>query len=65
MTDKEWLELCVEAFDAIQIAKKSRSFMKKRFGETYWGYAGNGSHLLAKSMARRLREYLAQEFPSW
>lgn len=57
MTDRELLEDCLTAFAAIPTAPKSRAVLKK-WGITHGAYAGNGSHLLAEYMAKKLREYL-------
>lgn len=54
MTDRDLLELCAIAFDAIPQAAKSRRVMKKHLKMTPGAYAGNGSHLLAKAMADKV-----------
>ncbi len=49
-SDIELLRLCLEAFEAIPVAAKSRKVIKK-IGKTPGAYAGNGSHILAGIMA--------------
>ena len=57
MTPDEMLRLCAEAFEAIPVAAKSRKVLKK-LGEVPGAYAGNGSHILAAEMAKRVRRWL-------
>lgn len=56
-TNREMLELCVEAFDALPVAAKSRKVLKD-LGEQVQSYAGNRSHVLAATMARIVRKHL-------
>lgn len=57
MTDKELLAICQTAFEAIPSADKARKVLKK-LGERPAAYAGNGSHILAKTMAEMINEHL-------
>lgn len=49
MTDRELLELCREAFQAIPLSAAARKMLKK-MGQIPGAYAGNGSHILARAM---------------
>lgn len=57
MTDKELLAICQAAFEAIPIAAKSRKMLKK-LDKTPASYAGNGSHILAATVAKMIDEHL-------
>jgi len=57
MTDTELLAICQAAFEAIPIAAASRKMLKK-LGEQPGAYAGNGSHILAKTVAKMIDEHL-------
>lgn len=57
MTDREMLELCIEAFAATLTADKARKLLKK-MGAQPKAYAGVGSHILAKAMADKIRTHL-------
>jgi hypothetical protein len=59
MTDREMLELCMDAFKALPTATTSKVFIKKYgFKDAEVVYGGTASYKLAKSMYRRLREHL-------
>lgn len=55
MTDRELLMLCIDAFDAIPVSGNARKLMKKQLKIVPGAYAGNGSHILAKLMAEKIR----------
>jgi hypothetical protein len=55
--DRDILKQCLEAFEAIPVAASSRK-MLKRLGVEPGAYAGNGSHLLARQMAKEIRRHL-------
>lgn len=57
MTDKELLTRCQTAFDAIPIAAESRKVLRG-IGVKPIAYAGNGSHILAKTMAKMIDNHL-------
>jgi hypothetical protein len=57
LTDRELLQDCLEAFDAIPVAAKARKMLKK-IGQVPGAYAGNGSHILAAKMAESIRRHL-------
>jgi hypothetical protein len=57
LSDRELLEDCLKAFEAIPIAAASRK-MLKHLGQQPVAYAGNGSHILARVMADELRHHL-------
>ena len=57
ITDRELLQDCLEAFDAMPVAAKSRKVLKK-FGQEAQPYAGNRSHVLAAYMAAIIRRHL-------
>jgi hypothetical protein len=56
-TDREMLDECLRAFEAIPVSAKARKVLKA-MGKTPGAYAGNGSHILAHQMVLRLREHL-------
>jgi hypothetical protein len=56
-TDKELLAMCQAAFEAIPVAAKARKALKK-LGCKPAAYAGNGSHILAETMAKMIDEHL-------
>ncbi len=58
MTDKELLEECLEAFEAIPIAAKARKVLKK-IGQKPGAYAGNRSHILARHYADLIRKQIS------
>lgn len=60
ITDRELLQDCLDAFEAVPVADKSRKVLKK-FGQQSGAYAGNRSHLLANYMAKIIREHLANQ----
>ena len=55
--ERAMLEICLQAFDAIPTSAASRKMLKK-LGKTPGAYAGNGSHILAREMAAKLRDHL-------
>ena len=57
MTDKELLAMCWAAFEAIPVAAKARKVLKK-LEKTPKAYAGDGRHILAKTMADMIDEHL-------
>jgi hypothetical protein len=57
MTDRELLQQCLAAFEAISTASTSRKLLKL-LGNSPVVYAGTGPHLLAAEMSRRLRTHL-------
>jgi hypothetical protein len=60
MTDMtDLLRDCLEAFEAIPVAAKSRKVLKK-IGQEPVSYAGNGSHILATHYAGVIRRRLAE-----
>lgn len=57
MTDKELLAACQLAFEAIPVAPKARQMLRKMDRQPV-AYAGNGSHILAQTMAEMINEHL-------
>ncbi len=57
--DKEMFQLCIEAFESIPIAAKSRKMLKKLHAVPV-AYSGTGSHILARVMVERIHEWLAR-----
>lgn len=57
-TDKELLELCKKAFDAIPIAAKARRVLVEEFEGDAPAYSGNRSHVLARAMAEIISKHL-------
>jgi len=55
-TDRELLELCMEAFDAIELVTTSRAVLKKIDPNNT--QMGNGRDLLAREMVARIRRHL-------
>lgn len=55
LTDRELLEDCLEAFEAITVSKSARKLLKK-WGQTPGAYAGDGRHILAVYMANKIKE---------
>ena len=55
MTDREYLKMCLEAFEAIPVAAKARKMLKV-LDRKPGAYAGNGSHILCREMADIIRE---------
>lgn len=60
MTDREMLELCLQAFEAIPKAETSKLFMK-RMSWVHVAYTGPAPYRLAKAMQQRLRKHLGKE----
>lgn len=60
MTDRELLEECLLAFEAIPISAKARKLLKK-MDRTPGAYAGNGSHILAHEMVLKLCAHLNRD----
>ena len=56
-TDRELLEECLAAFEAIPVANAAKKFLRKRGTPGRIG-AGNGSWQLADVMARAIRSHL-------
>ena len=59
-SDRDMLNLCLEAFEVIPVASDSRKLLK-RVGIVAGAYAGNRSHVLATEMVKRLRVHLKLE----
>jgi hypothetical protein len=59
MTDKELLEQCVAAFEAVPVARHADKVLRK-LGFKWDGSATNRSRFLAGSMAKRIRSHLGQ-----
>ena len=60
ISDRELLQDCADAFDAMPIAAASRKLLKK-WGQKTEAYAGNRSHVLARYMAELIREHLLEK----
>ena len=60
ITDRELLKDCLDAFEAIPVAAKSRKVLKK-LGRKDEAWAGNRSHVLARYMADTIRIHLEQK----
>ena len=60
ISDRELLQDCLTAFEAIPVAAKSRSVLKK-FGRKDEAWAGNRSHVLARYMAETIRDHLLEK----
>ena len=65
MTEQELIELenllrlCLDAFEAIPVAAKARKMLKSLERKPA-AYAGNGSHILCKEMAKIVRERIGE-----
>jgi hypothetical protein len=57
LTDRELLLRAAIAFEAMPVAAKARK-MLKGLGEKPVAYAGNGSWILAATMAKMIRDHL-------
>jgi hypothetical protein len=57
MTDRDLLLKAAMAFEAIPVAAKARK-MLKFLDVTPAAYAGNGSHILASTLAKMIRDHL-------
>ena len=60
ITDRELLQDCLKAFEAIPVAAKSRKVLKD-FGRKDEAWAGNRSHVLARYMAETIRAHLEED----
>jgi hypothetical protein len=60
ITDRELLEECLTAFEAIPVAANSRKVLKK-WGKVTAAYSGNRSHVLAGYMAQLIRDHIAPQ----
>ena len=59
MTDRELLVMCIDAFNAIPVAARSRKLLVAIQGEDASPYAGNRSHVLAGVMKDKIEAHLA------
>jgi hypothetical protein len=59
ITDRELLQDCLDAFEAIPVAARARKVLKK-FGRKDEAWAGNRSHVLARYMAETIKLHLEQ-----
>lgn len=60
MTDREMLEDCLEAFNAITVSKDARKLLRK-WGQNPGAYAGDGRHILAAYIAKKISEHFAEQ----
>jgi hypothetical protein len=59
ITDRELLQDCLDAFEAIPVAANARKILKK-FEQKTAAYGGNRSHVLARYMAETIRLHLSE-----
>jgi hypothetical protein len=52
------LDLCLRAFEAVPVSKEARKLLKE-MGETPAAYAGDGRHILAELMAKKLLNHIS------
>jgi hypothetical protein len=59
--DRELLENCLKAFDALKVDAAACRKVLARFGRKVEAYAGSGQYVLARHMADAIREHLGLE----